>query len=100
VLLLVIIIDGDDDDDGDVNNNARKQKQTKPQELNFSFTTPTNKPPIQPSIAPTCFGVTPSSGSSAPRFKTHYSMTDHKVIRTILQILEAGVNHVGFTNCD
>ena len=79
---------------------SENRRTTKLQQLNYSFTTPTNAPSIQSSIAPTCFGVTPSSESSVPRLKTYYSTIDYKVIRIILQIVAAGVNHVGFTNCD
>jgi len=79
---------------------SEKRRETKLRELNYSFKTPTNAPSTQPYIATTCFDVTPSSGSSAPRFKTYYSTIAYKVIRIILQILAAGVSHVGFTNCD
>jgi len=33
---------------------------------------------IQSYIAPTCFNVTPSSGSFAPRFAAYYSMIHKK----------------------
>jgi uncharacterized integral membrane protein len=37
---------------------SENRKETKIQELNYSFMTPTTAPSIQLSIGPTCFGVT------------------------------------------
>jgi hypothetical protein len=53
---------------------SENRRETKIQELNYSFMTPTTAP----SIAATCFGATPSSGISTPRFKTYYSIINHK----------------------
>jgi hypothetical protein len=40
---------------------------------------------VESYIAPTCFGVTPSSGSSTPIFKNLLTIIDYKVIHIILQ---------------